>query len=153
MIADKIRGSVNSALKSLYGVEADLATYQVNETKPEFDGNYTVVLFSLTKTLGKNPEQLGQELGQHLVSATPDFFVSFNVIKGFLNLTIADAYFIDFLSSSYSDIDYGKSKPSGRKVMVEYSSPNTNKPLHLGHLRNNFLGWSIAEILRPEEMT
>src|SRR5678815_4913789 len=115
MIVDKIRGSVNRALKSLYGVEADLATYQVNETKPEFEGDYTVVLFSLVKTLRKNPEQLGQELGQYLVAETQDFFVAFNVIKGFLNLTISDAYFIEFLSSSYADVNYGKSKAIGRK--------------------------------------
>lgn len=148
MITDKIRESVNSALKSLYNVDADASTYQVNQTKPEFEGDYTVVLFALVKSLRKSPEQLGQELGQHLVSANPGFYTSFNVIKGFLNLAIADDFWTAFLSSSYNNTQYGHQAPTGRKVMVEYSSPNTNKPLHLGHLRNNFLGWSIAEILK-----
>lgn len=147
MIADKIRESVNSALRALYSVEADASTFQVNQTKPEFDGDYTVVLFSLVKSLRKSPDQLGQELGEYLVANNQGFYVAFNLIKGFLNLTIADDYWISFLSASYANTSFGKSKPSGRKVMVEYSSPNTNKPLHLGHLRNNFLGWSIAEIL------
>jgi arginyl-tRNA synthetase len=148
MITDKIRETVNGALKRLYGVDADASAFQVNETKPEFEGDYTVVLFALVKSLRKSPDQLGQELGADLVAAHPEFYTAFNVIKGFLNLTVADAFWLDVLTDGYPDVNYGKHKPSGRKVMVEYSSPNTNKPLHLGHLRNNFLGWSIAEILK-----
>lgn len=148
MITIKIRETVNGALKGLYGVEADASTYQVNETKPEFEGDYTVVLFALVKSLRKSPEQLGQELGTALVAANPEFYTGYNVIKGFLNLTIADAYWRQFLGTAYADAKFGFSASTGRKVMVEYSSPNTNKPLHLGHLRNNFLGWSIAEILQ-----
>lgn len=148
MITIKIRETVNGALKGLYGVEAEASTYQVNETKPEFEGDYTVVLFALVKSLRKSPEQLGQELGPALVAANPEFYTGYNVIKGFLNLTIADAYWRQFLTTAYADARFGFSASTGRKVMVEYSSPNTNKPLHLGHLRNNFLGWSIAEILK-----
>lgn len=148
MITDKIRETVNGALKRLYGVDADASAFQVNETKPEFEGDYTVVLFALVKSLRKSPDQLGQELGADLVAAHPEFYTAFNVIKGFLNLTVADAFWLGILADGYHDLDYGKHKPSGKKVMVEYSSPNTNKPLHLGHLRNNFLGWSIAEILK-----
>jgi arginyl-tRNA synthetase len=148
MITDKIRETVNGALKRLCGVDADASAFQVNETKPEFEGDYTVVLFALVKSLRKSPDQLGQELGADLVAVHPEFYTAFNVIKGFLNLTVADAFWLDVLTDGYPDVNYGKHKPSGRKVMVEYSSPNTNKPLHLGHLRNNFLGWSIAEILK-----
>jgi arginyl-tRNA synthetase len=148
MITDKIRETVNGALKRLYGVDADASAFQVNETKPEFEGDYTVVLFALVKSLRKSPDQLGQELGADLVAAHPEFYTAFNVIKGFLNLTVADTFWLEVLAVGYPDVNYGKHKPSGRKVMVEYSSPNTNKPLHLGHLRNNFLGWSIAEILK-----
>jgi arginyl-tRNA synthetase len=148
MITEKIRESVNSALKGLYNVEADASTYQVNQTNPEFEGDYTVVLFALVKSLRKSPDQLGQELGRHLLSAHPGFYTAFQVIKGFLNLSISDDFWTGFLSSSYRDTDHGRLASTGQKVMVEYSSPNTNKPLHLGHLRNNFLGWSIAEILK-----
>lgn len=148
MITDKIRESVNAALKRLYGVEADASAFQVSETKPEFEGDYTVVLFALVKSLRKSPDQLGQELGADLLAAHPEFYTAFNVIKGFLNLTVADSFWLNVLAAGYPDVNYGQHKPSGKKVMVEYSSPNTNKPLHLGHLRNNFLGWSIAEILK-----
>ena len=148
MITVKIRETVNDALKRLYGVEADESAFQVSETKPEFEGDYTVVLFALVKSLRKSPDQLGQELGADLVAAYPEFYTAFNVIKGFLNLTVADSFWLNVLAEAYSDVNYGQHKPSGKKVMVEYSSPNTNKPLHLGHLRNNFLGWSIAEILK-----
>jgi len=120
----------------------------VNETKPEFEGDYTVVLFSFVKTLKKNPEALGNELGQKLLQENPTLFSAYNVIKGFLNLTIADGYWLDFLHREHDDPAFGHKPRIGKKVMIEYSSPNTNKPLHLGHLRNNFLGWSIAEIYK-----
>ena len=148
MIISNIRETVEQALGQLYGQEFSRETFQVNQTKPEFEGDYTVVLFSLVKTLKKSPEQLGGELGQHLVANHPAFYASFNLIKGFLNLSIVDEYWLDVLASNYSNQNYGKGEKKKEKVMVEYSSPNTNKPLHLGHLRNNFLGWSIAEILK-----
>jgi arginyl-tRNA synthetase len=144
----EIQSVVSAQIQDLYGLNIEPASISINETKPEFEGDYTVVLFALVKTLKKSPEALGQELGQKLVAANPTLFSGFNVIKGFLNLTIAENYWIQFLEQSHSKADYGFKPSTGRRVMVEYSSPNTNKPLHLGHLRNNFLGWSIAAIYR-----
>jgi arginyl-tRNA synthetase len=121
---------------------------QVNATKPEFEGDYTVVLFAFVKQLKKSPDALGAELGAHIVEQNPTLFTGFNVIKGFLNLVIANQFWLDFIDAQKNNQQYGVQPANGKKVMVEYSSPNTNKPLHLGHLRNNFLGWSIAEILK-----
>ena len=126
-------------------LEEDLT---INTTKPEFEGDYTLVLFSFVKKIRKSPEQLGIEMGEALVKAHPDIFTAFNVIKGFLNLTVSDTYWFNFLQSHFSDSRFGHKPANGKKVIVEYSSPNTNKPLHLGHLRNNFLGWSVAQILK-----
>jgi arginyl-tRNA synthetase len=131
-----------AAINALYGAEVKADDILINQTKPEFEGDFTVVLFALVKSLRKSPEGLGQELGAHLTGAHPDLFTAFNVIKGFLNLTLSDAPLLRFLSSEPEEAK------AGQKIMVEYSSPNTNKPLHLGHLRNNFLGWSVAEILK-----
>ena len=145
-IIQAIQPTVSKALEALYGLSINPSDILVNETKPEFEGDYTVVLFSFVKQAKKSPDQLGQELGQHLITGRPDLFQSFNVIKGFLNLVIKDEFWTGFLAANYTNSHFGKAAANGRKVMVEYSSPNTNKPLHLGHLRNNFLGWSIAEI-------
>jgi arginyl-tRNA synthetase len=147
-IADQIRMASKTALEKLYSLSLEEKEIQINETKPEFEGDYTLVLFSFIKQLKKSPEQLGKEIGDHLVNNNPDLFTAYNVIKGFLNITVRDEYWTEFLEKNYSDINFGREKNTGKKVMVEYSSPNTNKPLHLGHLRNNFLGWSIAEILK-----
>ena len=147
-IADQIRMASKTALEKLYSLHTEEKDIQINETKPEFEGDYTLVLFSFIKQLKKSPEQLGKEIGDHLINNNPDLFTGYNVIKGFLNLTVKDGYWNNFLETNYADINFGKAKDTDKKVMVEYSSPNTNKPLHLGHLRNNFLGWSIAEILK-----
>ena len=143
-----IRQKALSSLSHLYGESFTEKDFQVNETNPEFEGDYTVVLFSLVKKLRKSPEVLGNELGAHLTQNNSALFTSYGIIKGFLNLTISDSFWLQFLNEHFSDDNFGNKKPNGEKVMVEYSSPNTNKPLHLGHLRNNFLGWSIAEILK-----
>lgn len=147
-IVNQIKPLVVTALKSLYGQDFTEAELTINTTKPEFEGDYTLVLFSFVKQLKKSPEQLGTEIGEALVSANPQIFTAHNVIKGFLNLTVSDSYWIQFLQTNYSDHKFGSKPANGQKVMVEYSSPNTNKPLHLGHLRNNFLGWSVAQILK-----
>ena len=147
-IAEQIRATSKNTLENLYGLTIDEKNIQINETKPEFEGDYTLVLFSFIKQLKKSPDQLGKEIGDHLLTNNPDLFSAYNVIKGFLNLSIKNNYWIEFLEKNYADTNFGKKHPTGKKVMVEYSSPNTNKPLHLGHLRNNFLGWSIAEILK-----
>jgi len=107
-----------------------------------------VVLFSFVKSLKKTPESLGNELGTALLAQYPQLFSAFNVIKGFLNLTVSNVYWTDFLSNNHANERFGQKANNGQKVMVEYSSPNTNKPLHLGHLRNNFLGWSVAAIYK-----
>jgi len=143
-----IQQTVAEELTNLYGVELRPDEIQVSETKPEFDGDYTVLLFGLTKQLKKPPEQIGKELGAQLATKHGYLFGAFNVIKGFLNLSIADDHWLQFLTLNFPNEEYGKKPDTGRKVVVEYSSPNTNKPLHLGHLRNNFLGWSIAEIFK-----
>ncbi len=146
-IVPEIKVKVAAVLKELYGIEITETELTINSTKPEFEGDYTLVLFSFVKSLKKSPEQLGNEIGDALVKAHPALFTGYNVIKGFLNLTIADSYWICFLQSNYNQRRFGSKPANGQKVMVEYSSPNTNKPLHLGHLRNNFLGWSVAKIL------
>ncbi len=148
MLNTIIREKAIIALTKIYGITLSEKDFQVNPTKPEFEGDYTIVLFSLIKTLKTNPEHLGNVLGEELVKEFPDLFVSYNIIKGFLNLTINPAYLIRVLNAHYQDPCFGKAPMNGQKIMVEYSSPNTNKPLHLGHLRNNFLGRSIAEILK-----
>ena len=150
MIVSKIRESVVQALEHISGQKFTPEAFQINQTKPEFEGDYTVVLFSLIKSLKKSPEQLGNELGNYLVQQYPLFYKDFNVIKGFLNLSVVDEYWLNLITTDYNNACFGKGDKRKEKVMVEYSSPNTNKPLHLGHLRNNFLGWSIAEILKAK---
>ncbi len=147
-LVNDIRLTAKSAIETLYQISIDETAIAVNLTKPEFEGDYTIVLFALIKSLKKSPEVLGNELGTYLVEKNADLFQSYNVIKGFLNLVVGDTYWINFLSHNYTDQNFGKQNISQKKVMVEYSSPNTNKPLHLGHLRNIFLGWSAAETLK-----
>jgi arginyl-tRNA synthetase len=143
-----IKTAVQKVLTEKYNYRIDVEDVLVNETKAEFTGDYTVVLFSFSKILKIPPDALGKDLGDALMAACPDQFASFNVIKGFLNLVIADAPLMDFLNGQYKNSGYGMQSPNGHWVMVEYSSPNTNKPLHLGHLRNNFLGWSVAALYK-----
>ncbi len=147
-IVSQVKPLVVKALKDLYGQDYQESELTVSTTKPEFEGDYTLVLFSFVKQLKKSPEQLGEEIGNALTKAHPDFFTAYNVIKGFLNLTIPDHYWIQVLQSEFSNKRFGFKEANRQKVMVEYSSPNTNKPLHLGHLRNNFLGWSVAQMLK-----
>lgn len=147
-IVATIQQSVTESLERLFGQSFTAADFQVNKTLEDFEGDYTVVLFSLVKKLRQAPDALGKQLGDHLVAEYGYVFTGYNIIKGFLNLTIADAYWTGLLQQQYGNAQYGQKSPNGQKVMMEYSSPNTNKPLHLGHLRNNFLGWSVAEILK-----
>ncbi len=118
---------------------------QLQPTNAEFEGSHTLVCFPLTKLSRKSPEETAKMIGEHLV-ANSGLVSRFNVVKGFLNLTIKDAVWAEVFASIYNQQDYLQLSANGREVMVEYSSPNTNKPLHLGHLRNNFLGYSVAEI-------
>lgn len=147
-VVSKIKRAAAIAINELYKFQIDETGILVNATKPEFEGDYTIVLFAFVKQLRKSPEVLGQELGKYIVDNNSNLFSGYNVIKGFLNLSITPGYWTTFLHQEYANEAFGKSPAKNKKVMVEYSSPNTNKPLHLGHLRNNFLGWSAAEILK-----
>ena len=142
-----LKQTTSASLDSLYQVKIQPEQVLVNATKPEFEGDYTIVLFAFVKQLGKNPEVVGNELGNAMQKALPTIITEFNIVKGFLNFTISNDYWFEFIKN-LSPNELMPAVEHKRKIMVEYSSPNTNKPLHLGHLRNNFLGWSIAEILK-----
>jgi len=138
---------VADAVKSLYNLETAAEQIQLQKTKKEFEGDLTVVIFPFVKAARKSPEQTGQEIGEYLLKNNP-VVSSFNVIKGFLNLSISQNYWLETLAEIHSDSQFGITAPTDQSelMMIEYSSPNTNKPLHLGHVRNNLLGHSIAEI-------
>ena len=137
-----------AAVKALYGQEVPEKMVQLQKTRSEFEGSLTLVVFPFVKMARKSPEQTGQEIGQYLVDNC-EAVSKFNVVKGFLNLSIADAAWLNLLEDIDKDDHYGeKAADEGSPlVMIEYSSPNTNKPLHLGHVRNNLLGWSLAQIM------
>ncbi|MEO8414970.1 MAG: arginine--tRNA ligase [Ginsengibacter sp.] len=143
-----IQSAVIKSLEELYGQQFSDKDFQINETKPEFEGDYSIVLFALVKKLKLSPQILAKNIGDYLLQYSADFISGYNVIKAFLNLHISEQTLQTFLAKNYNDVCFGKKQLNHKKVMVEYSSPNTNKPLHLGHLRNNFLGWSVAEILK-----
>ncbi len=143
-----IQDSVIKVLENLYQQPFIPSDFQINQTKAEFEGDYTVVLFSLLKKTKLSPAKLGEDLGGALIANQPHIYASYNIINGFLNITVANEYWLDYLAKNSSKDQPGRQEANGKKVMVEYASPNTNKPLHLGHLRNIFLGWSIAEILK-----
>ena len=132
-------------IAALYG-PADPAAVQIQKTRKEFEGDYTLVVFPLLKLSRKKPEETATEIGEALVKNVPEI-KGYNVIKGFLNLSLSNAFWGERLAEVVADADFGKGSPTGKTVMVEYSSPNTNKPLHLGHIRNNLLGYSVAQIL------
>ena len=137
---------IKSAFKSQFQTEIDRIEFQA--TRKDFEGDITVVTFPMLRMVKMNPVQLGDQLGAYLV-AHSDEVVSFNVVKGFLNLVLSDTYFFQLFRRIQSVEKFGFiSAAQSDAVMVEYSSPNTNKPLHLGHIRNNLLGFSIAEILK-----
>ncbi|MFT4790802.1 MAG: arginyl-tRNA synthetase [Arcticibacterium sp.] len=144
-ISEKIEQSVIKGAFESYGVQ--LAKVEFVPTRNDFEGDITVVVFSMLKLIKDNPEQIGQTLGQYLVDALEEI-KSFNVVKGFLNISFTDAYFLHTFRTTYTQTHFGFATPNSKEaVVVEYSSPNTNKPLHLGHVRNNLLGYAIAKIL------
>ena len=147
-ILNKIESTAVEAVKSLYGFEASEQMVQLQKTRSEFEGSVTLVVFPFVKAARKRPEDVAQEIGEYLVSHS-GVVEKYNVVKGFLNLTIASEAWQELLRQMDSDAHYGE-KAAGEDsplVMIEYSSPNTNKPLHLGHVRNNLLGWSLARIM------
>jgi arginyl-tRNA synthetase len=144
-IKSEISGLVSSFVKKEYNIETDLIDVQL--TRKEFQGDLTVVLFPLYKKIEKNKiKSLGESLGDFLIKSSNNIS-RYNIVGGFLNIQISDSYYLNFLNSIINDRNYGKSKNSKDKFIVEFSSPNTNKPLHLGHIRNNLLGHSISKIL------
>ena len=148
-IEQKIQQAAMAAVKALYGMDADEKMVQLQKTRSEFEGNLTLVVFPFVKTARKAPAVVAQEIGEYLVTES-GVVSSYNVVNGFLNLCIADAAWTQLLSDIEGDEHYGE-KTAGEDsplVMIEYSSPNTNKPLHLGHVRNNLLGWSLAQIMQ-----
>jgi arginyl-tRNA synthetase len=147
-IVAQIKELVAIRLQENFGHSTTAESLVINNTKPEFEGDYTLVLFTLAKPLKMAPEKLGEQLGEAMVRQHPEIIARFNVIKGFLNLTLTDTFWLKFVEAQSTVTSLQEHWLQGKKVMVEYSSPNTNKPLHLGHLRNIFLGWSVAEILK-----
>ncbi|SDL69545.1 arginyl-tRNA synthetase [Daejeonella rubra] len=145
-IENTIVQQIQKAVSVLYQTEIASDSIVIQETRKEFEGQVTVVTFPFTRFSKKTPEQTGTEIGEYLKENVKEV-EDFNVIKGFLNLSIADSYWIDELLNTVHSNSFGQFPSNGKKVMVEYSSPNTNKPLHLGHVRNNLLGYSVAEIL------
>ena len=148
-IEQQIQQAAQAAVKALYGQEVPEKMVQLQKTRSEFEGSLTLVVFPFVKMARKSPEQTGAEIGEYLVQNCPAVS-KYNVVKGFLNLSIADAAWSQLLQDIDADAHYGeKAVHEGSPlVMIEYSSPNTNKPLHLGHVRNNLLGWSLAQIMQ-----
>lgn len=142
----EIKEGISKAFKELFNQELAVVDIGLQPTKKEFEGSHTFVTFPYGRLTGKNPMETAQLIGEFLTANT-EIVSGFNVVKGFLNLTVADQAWIGLLKEINADPAHGRVTPTGKEVMVEYSSPNTNKPLHLGHLRNNFLGWSVATIL------
>lgn len=149
MIEQQLSAAIRSAIQILYGVAIAPEQAVLQKTKKEFEGHLTLVVFPFLRISKKSPEQTAQEIGEYLLEHEPSV-ASFNVIKGFLNLTIAGSNWIEMLNAMHAQETYGITHPAEEAplVMIEYSSPNTNKPLHLGHVRNNLLGYSLSEILK-----
>jgi len=146
-IQNRIESAIKEGFLSLYNIK--LPTVEFQATRKEFEGDITVVVFPMLSFKKGNPVAIGEDLGKYVVSTIPEI-TNYNVVKGFLNLVIDDTFYLNLFNSIFSDSKYGFAtpKPNEDAVMVEYSSPNTNKPLHLGHVRNNLLGYSVAEIIK-----
>lgn len=144
---DILKQHILQAVQELYNVS--LENVELQQTKKEFVGDVTLVVFSLLRHIKGNPVQIGEQIGSYLKEKVGNLVTDFNVIKGFLNLVIADTYYLNFLTEIKDNPQFGLTTPNSKEaILVEYSSPNTNKPLHLGHIRNNLLGYSVAEILK-----
>ena len=147
-IVTSLTQTISQALQALYGIEADAKSIILQDTRKEFKGDYTLVVFPYVKQARKSPEAVAQEIGAYVQEHTAEVS-GYNVIKGFLNFEVADAYWLQFVAEKADDTTFGL-RPvdaNAAPVVVEYSSPNTNKPLHLGHIRNNLLGWSVSQLL------
>lgn len=148
MFEEKLIQITVELIRSHYGQEIAASQIQIQKTRREFDGDFTLVVFPFVKQLRKSPEQIGNELGELICNSMPEV-VAFNVIKGFLNLSLSVDFWTCFLKQASLKSDFGTTNTGlNKRVVLEFSSPNTNKPLHLGHIRNNLLGWSVSEILK-----
>lgn len=145
-IEELLIDGVSNAISTLYGVEIDPNSIQLQITRKEFEGDFTALMFPLVKSLKKKPEILAEEIGKYIKESLKEIS-DFNVVKGFLNISLSDSYWLSILNSITEIKEWGRHPASGREVMVEFSSPNTNKPLHLGHIRNILLGWSLSNLL------
>ena len=147
-IENQISSTILEAVKALYGQDVPEKMVQLQKTKKEFEGSLTLVVFPFVKMAKKKPEEVAEEIGQYLVEKCPAV-AAYNVVKGFLNLVIAQEAWLNLLNTIDADDHFGEKQADDKSplVMIEYSSPNTNKPLHLGHVRNNLLGWSLAQIM------
>lgn len=146
-LQDTLKQHIIQSVQQLYHI--DLETVELQQTRKDFTGDITLVIFPLLRHIKGNPVQIGEQIGDYLKKHAGNLVSDFNVIKGFLNLVIADSYYINFLNQIKENKQFGLTAPNSKEaILVEYSSPNTNKPLHLGHIRNNLLGYSVAEILK-----
>src|SRR6218665_385043 len=144
-----IEKELQNSFNSIFGVNVEQLTFTFQKTKKEFNADKTLVLFPFLKVLGKKPDEIGTAIGEHLLSK--GLISDYSILGGFLNLSYPESYWIEALNNVYSIQNFGFSETNSKPtIMVEYASPNTNKPLHLGHLRNVFLGFSVAEILKAE---
>ncbi len=142
-----IAAKASEAIKAIYGADIEASTLQVQPTRKEFEGDYTLVVFPLLRTTRQSPDATGTAIGEWLSANCPEIS-AFNSVKGFLNLSLSNLYWKESLEGIASDEKYGQLPSTGRRIMVEFSSPNTNKPLHLGHVRNNLLGSSVSDLLK-----
>ena len=146
LLQQRLSKQIHNAFDEMFSSSIESVEFQ--STRKDFEGDITVVIFPMLRHVKMNPAMLGKQLGQFLVENAQEV-VGFNVVKGFLNLVLSDDYYMEIFQDLSSDLNYGFSDPASKStVMVEYSSPNTNKPLHLGHIRNNLLGYSVAQILK-----
>lgn len=151
MIESKLQNAVAKVLGQLYNIEAEADKVVLQKTKKEFEGDVTLVVFPYVKQARKSPEAVAKEIGEAVLAEVPEV-ENFNVIKGFLNFEIQQTYWVDFVKQNAGEEKFGfrKADSTAAPIVVEYSSPNTNKPLHLGHIRNNLLGWSVSELLKAD---
>ncbi len=148
MIKTKIKNAVAESLEVLYNLQISSDSIELQPTKKEFEGDVTLVVFPFVKQARKSPEMVANEIGEQVKNRV-QWIESYNVIKGFLNFVVSDKYWLTFLNENKTNENYGiTSTKNSKPIVIEYSSPNTNKPLHLGHIRNNLLGWSVAQILK-----
>lgn len=141
-----IAGSAAEAVRQLWGAEVDASLLQVQITRKEFDGDYTLVVFPLLKMSHLAPEATGNAIGQWMLENVPEVG-GYNTVKGFLNISLSNVYWNEVFTKAFRSVGFGQLPATGKTIMVEFSSPNTNKPLHLGHVRNNLLGWSVSRLL------